>query len=234
MRSASGGSAPLAGAARAQRRAPLLSPGAPRIANPLPRSVQLSLLMAVPLAFFLLTSHGPYIQLGLYHKYMRQHRCGARRAACGALRCWSQCERGARRVGADWTHLACGSARGAAARCMSASQRSWKRRVHMLHAHVHTHASTRPARRPPRGFYLSCLLAACAFASAGAYRLALAHAGTPPLLVWRQPGYHALWAAARACLLLFYCAAARAAALSLRPEGEAWLAAAAAAGLGRR
>jgi hypothetical protein len=37
-------------------------------------SVQLSLLLAIPLAFFLLTSQGPFARLGLYHRYLRKHR----------------------------------------------------------------------------------------------------------------------------------------------------------------
>ena len=38
------------------------------------RSVQLSLLLAILLAFFLLTSHGAYVRLGMYGAYFRQYR----------------------------------------------------------------------------------------------------------------------------------------------------------------
>ncbi|KAI8473686.1 MAG: hypothetical protein J3K34DRAFT_498860 [Monoraphidium minutum] len=54
-------------------------------------NVQLSLLLAVLLSYFLLTaSHGPYARLGLYHLYLRQHAAfylwalAATAAFCGA------------------------------------------------------------------------------------------------------------------------------------------------------
>lgn len=80
---------------------------------------------------------------------------------------------------------------------------------------------------------MTALLAIFSFAGVGVYRLALSHSNTPPLLVWQQPAFHPLWVVERTCLLAFQCAAARAAALSLRPPSEPWLAAAA-AGLGQR
>jgi hypothetical protein len=40
------------------------------------RSVQLSLLLAVVLALFLLTGDGLHARLGLYHEYLRRHRSG--------------------------------------------------------------------------------------------------------------------------------------------------------------
>jgi hypothetical protein len=93
----------------------------------------------------------------------------------------------------------------------------------------------RPLTPPRRGFYLSALLAVAALACASGYRLALSHIDTPPQEVWEAPGYLPLWAASRGCLLLFQCAAARAAALALRPEEDNGLAAAAAAaGFGAR
>jgi hypothetical protein len=94
-------------------------------------------------------------------------------------------------------------------------------------------AATAPPRGPPhsRAFYATALLAVSTFAAAGLYRLALAHGGAAPSLVWERPGFLPLWVAARTSLLGFQVAAAHAAVLSLRAPSEPWLASVAAVGL---
>ena len=111
------------------------------------------------------------------------------------------------------------------------------------------------------GVYAAAAVAAAALAAGGGYRLAhaaraaaapggasaaaataatagvTAAAAAPPLGeagrgAFDAPGYLPIWVVQRAALLAFECAAARGAALSLRPPGGAWAAAAAAAGLG--
>jgi hypothetical protein len=177
-------------------------------------SIQLSLLLAILLAFFLLTSHGADVRLGMYHLYFRRYRylLGGKRAC---IPCNEHVLPG------DWKAATLQPTAGARPR----RYRSAIRPTRAAAQHRQQRASARPLLRC-RGFYLAAALAVCSFTGVGLYRLVLANANMPSPLVWQRPAFHALWVAERACLLAFQCAAARAAALSLRPPSEPWLAAA--------
>jgi hypothetical protein len=86
-------------------------------------------------------------------------------------------------------------------------------------------------RAPRRGFYACAVLAVALLSGVGGARLVLAWGGAPPAALWQRPAFFGAWLAERACLLAFQCAAARAAALSLRAPEEPWLAAAEAGAL---